>query len=124
MLSTQQLFLATELIKAASSMEMTGGGIMRGGLMHGGMGAKNVRKALIEKQQGNMPYQRLAATGKSMTKLFKPQNPYTAMTTGRMSELARVKSMYPALSTHEQTLAPLRARHAQPAGLTAPATTK
>jgi hypothetical protein len=109
---TQQLWLASQLIKyAAANAKMTGGGILTGGLLHGGMGADAVRKGMMVSNKANMPFQRLQSMGKGLSKLFKPQSPFNAVQPGRLSELARVKAMYPAFSTQNQMIAPLRARY-------------
>ena len=107
---TQQLWLAEQLIKAAAA-KMTGGGIVSGGLLHGGMGADAVRKGMLTANKNNMGLQRLQYMGKGMSKLFKPQSPYNAVQPGRLTELARVKNMYPAFSTQQQAMKPLRARY-------------
>ena len=109
----EQLWLATQLIKSAAiPNQMVGGGLGSGsGLFRGGMGADAVRKGMMETNKQNMPFQRLQSMGKGLSKLFKPQNPFNAVQPGRLSELNRVKNMYPAYSTHQQALQPLRARY-------------
>lgn len=114
LLNLQKLQLAHAIIKAASGPgELTGGGIMRGGLMHGGMGADAVRKGMTQTIKNNLPVQRLNALGKSIGKSFTPKHPYKMMPAAELNQFTRMKTMFPALSTQEEALKPLRARYQQ-----------
>ena len=114
----QTLALANALIKSAAG-EMIGGGIMRGGLMHGGMGADAVRKGMTDSMKNNYPVQRLQTLGKAVGKSFSPRHPYKMIPAAELNQFTRTKTMFPALSTQEQALQPLRDRYQQ-ASIAAP----